>query len=55
MNTTRLQLAGKTKLTAISIGHGSHRLQAFVYLQHDERGKAKLPVSLLDKIMKDRK
>lgn len=43
--------AGKTKLTAVTIGHGSHKRQFFVMLEHDSKGAAKLPMSVLDKIL----
>lgn len=44
-------LAGKTKLTAVSIGHGTHRHQFFAMLPHDEQGKAKLPHMALDQVL----
>lgn len=43
--------AGKMKLTAVTIGHGNHRRQFFVVLEHDSRGAAKLPPAVLDKIL----
>jgi hypothetical protein len=45
------ELAGKTKLTAVTIGHGTHRKQFFAMLEHDEQGKAKLPHSTLDRAL----
>lgn len=45
------ELAGKTKLTAVTIGHGGHKRQFFVMLEHDSRGAAKLPQAVLDKIL----
>lgn len=43
--------AGKMKLTAVTIGHGNHKRQFFVMLEHDSRGAAKLPHAVLDKIL----
>ena len=43
--------AGKYKLTAVTIGHGTHKRQFFVELEHDARGAAKLPVAVLDKLL----
>jgi hypothetical protein len=43
--------AGKTKLTAVTIGHGHHRRQFFVMLEHDSRGAAKLPHHVLDRLL----
>jgi len=43
--------AGKTKLTAVTIGHGRHRHQFFVELEHNSRGEAILPMPILDKIL----
>lgn len=43
--------AGKMKLTAVTIDHGNHRRQFFVMLEHDSRGAAKLPPTVLDKIL----
>ena len=54
MNNRRIQqadLAGKTKLTAVTIGHGGHKRQFFVMLEHDSRGAAQLPQATLDKIL----
>jgi len=45
--------AGHTKLTAVTMGHGRHRLQAFVYLKHDADGKAVLPRATLDTMLDD--
>ena len=45
--------AGHTKLTAVTMGHGRHRLQAFVYLRHDADGKAILPRATLDTMLDD--
>lgn len=47
----KAELAGKLKLTAVTIGHGNHRRQFFVMLEHDSRGAAKLPHAVLDKIL----
>jgi hypothetical protein len=44
-------LAGKTKLTAVTMGHGNHRFQFFIPLLHDSRGKAILPSEVLNKIL----
>jgi hypothetical protein len=46
------ELAGKTKLTAVTIGHGNHRKQFFVMLEHDDQGRARLPLAELDKQLK---
>ena len=43
--------AGKTKLTAVTIGHGGHKRQFFVMLEHDAQGAAKLPIAVLDKLL----
>ena len=48
----KAELAGKTKLTAVTMGH-SPRIQFFVVLDHDSRGHAKLPHNVLTKIMRD--
>lgn len=44
-------MAGATKLTAVTIGHGGHKRQFFVMLEHDSRGAAKLPMSTLDRFL----
>ena len=44
-------LAGKTKLTAVTMGHGNHRHQFFVWLRHDSQGKAILPSDLLNRVL----
>lgn len=44
-------MSGKTKLTAVTVGHGSNKKQCFVMLEHDEKGSAKLPMTVLDKIL----
>jgi hypothetical protein len=49
----RADQAGHTKLTAVTIGHGGRRRQFFVMLEHDERGAARLPHSVLTKILND--
>lgn len=43
--------AGKTKLTAVTIGHGGRKRQFFLMLEHDSKGAAKLPMSTLDKLL----
>jgi hypothetical protein len=56
VNNRRVQAAdnaGKMKLTAVTIGHGNHKKQFFVMLEHDSRGAAKLPHNVLDKILSD--
>lgn len=56
MNNQAIQktdMAGKTKLTAVTIGHGNNKQQFFVMLEHDERGAAKLPHTVLNKILSD--
>lgn len=52
-NIQRQDSAGHTKLTAVTIGHGGHKRQFFVMLEHDERGAAKLPMVTLDKILSE--
>lgn len=47
----KAELAGKVKLTAVTIGHGNHKRQFFVELEHDSRGAAKLPHRILDKLL----
>lgn len=47
----KAELAGKTKLTAVTIGHAGEKKQFFVELEHDSRGAAKLPHSVLNKIL----
>jgi len=44
----QLDNANKTKLTAVTIGHGTSKLQFFIELRHDERGMAILPFSMLN-------
>lgn len=39
----KADLAGKTKLTLVRMGHGSHTVCFFAMLPHDERGHAILP------------
>ena len=46
------ELAGKTKLTAVTIGHGNHRHQFFIPLRHDSQGKAILPSEVLNQVLK---
>lgn len=41
-------LAGKTKLTLVSVSSGSFKLTFFVPLKHDSKGKAILPKGTLD-------
>ena len=43
--------AGKVKLTAVTIGHGHHRRQFFVMLEHDSKGAAKLPHHVLSRLL----
>ncbi len=43
--------AGKTKLTAVTIGHGNHRRQVFVWLEHNSKGEAILPQHILDRLL----
>jgi hypothetical protein len=43
--------AGQVKLTAVTIGHGTHKRQFFIMLEHDSRGAAKLPHATLDKLL----
>lgn len=43
--------ACKTKLTAVTIGHGGHRRQFFVMLEHTSAGEAKLPNHVLDRML----
>ncbi len=49
IETRKQELACKTKLTAVTIGHGSRRVQFFAYLQHNEQGEAILPMHVLDR------
>ena len=49
----RKDQAGHTKLTAVTVGHGTHKLQAFVYLKHDADGRAVLPRATLDTMLDD--
>jgi hypothetical protein len=47
----RQQMAGKTKLTLVTVGVSGLRTRAFfVQLRHDERGKAICPFNLLGAI-----
>jgi len=43
--------AGKTKLTAVTIGHGHYRRQFFVELVHNSKGEAILPQHVLDNLL----
>lgn len=46
------QLAGKTKLTAVTIHTSpSTKVQAFVYLRYDEEGHAKIPASTYNRLL----
>lgn len=47
----RKELAGKTKLTAITIGHRDRRLQIFCMLWHNADGEAVLPMEVLNKAL----
>jgi hypothetical protein len=50
----RQELAGKTKLTAVNIYISpSRRHTRFVMLTHDSRGKAILPISFLNQLLRD--
>lgn len=49
--TQRIDLAGKMKLTLVRMGHGSHTIQFFAHLHHDERGHAILPHDLLNQYL----
>lgn len=51
--TQAAELAGKTKLTAVTMGHGRQRRQFFVMLRHDNRGHAQLPTQLLNQTLDD--
>lgn len=44
-DTQKAELAGKTKLTAVTMGHGGRRVQCFVMVKHDTRGHAILQPS----------
>ncbi len=44
-DTQKAELAGKTKLTAVTMGHGGRRVQCFVMVKHDSRGHAILQPS----------
>lgn len=53
-NNTDIQkadLAGKTKLTLVRMGHGSHTISFFARLRHDERGHAILPHETLNQYL----
>lgn len=43
--------AGKTRLTAVTIGHARGKKQVFVELYHNDKGEAILPMVLLNKIL----
>jgi len=47
----RAELAGKTKLTAVTVGHGWYRHQAFVMVKHDSQGRAVMTASQLDQVI----
>ncbi len=49
-DTQKDDLAGKTKLTAVTMGHGTHKVQRFVWIEHDSRGHAMLKPSQLDQV-----
>jgi hypothetical protein len=54
MNNQKIQqseLAGKTKLTAVTIRHGRHRLQFFSMVEHDSRGKAVLSQDMMNQAL----
>ena len=48
----KADLAGKTKLTAVTMGHGTHKVQRFVWVKHDERGHAILQPSQVVEVQK---
>lgn len=45
------ELAGKTKLTLVRLGHGSHTISFFANLLHDSRGHAILPHKTLNEYL----
>lgn len=49
--TQRTDLAGKTKLTLVRMGHGGHTIQFFANLLHDARGHAILPHKTLNEYL----
>jgi hypothetical protein len=49
----KAELAGKTKLTLVRMGHGSHTICFFANLHHDSRGKAILPHDLLNRYLNE--
>jgi len=52
--TQKDELAGKTKLTAVTVHLSpSKTATRFLMLTHDSRGKAILPVSFLDQIVRE--
>jgi len=51
--TQKHELAGKTKLTAVSVHLSpSKKVTKFVMLMHDSNGKAILPMSYLNEILR---
>lgn len=49
----RKELAGKTKLTAVSIYVSpSRKVTRFVMLAHDSRGKAILPITYMNEMLR---
>lgn len=50
-NIQRKDSAGHTKLTAVTIGHGTNKKQFFVPLKHNADGSAVLPHRVLDKML----
>lgn len=50
----KAELAGKTKLTAVTIGYGGFKYQFFAMLKHDSKGRAVLPAETLYKILSQR-
>lgn len=50
-DTQKADLAGKTKLTAVSMRSRGRAVTRFVMVEHDERGKAMLKPSQLDQVV----
>lgn len=51
----RKDQAHHTKLTAVTIGHGTNKRQFFVPLKHNADGSAILPQHVLDKMLDEAK
>jgi hypothetical protein len=51
-DTQKSDLAGKTKLTAVTMANGTHKVQRFVWVEHDSHGRAILKPGQLEQVIR---